>query len=434
MLRHLPAGLCAGLLLASTTTARQDDWPCFQGPTRTGTTGALDSKLDWGEAGPPVLWRTATGPGFGGVAVQGGEVFLFDHVLSEQDLLRCFDLETGSEKWSAGYEVQGRLQFPGSRSVPAVSEDLVYTCGGFGHVAAFDRKTHEIAWMEHLEETYDGELPIFGWSCAPLVVGDLVIYTALGEGVGLVALDRHSGEERWVSEPVGYSHSTPALLHLLGQPQIVFLSTSYQGSGNDQAAPTTISSFDPQDGSLLWRTETMLTRVPVPPPVQVDDSRFFVTGGYRSGSTLMRISREGDGYAFEELFHIERGAQTHQPILHDGYLYLAVNENWNDSRARRAEGGLLCLDLEGKERWRTGDSPYLGRGSVLLAGDRLLLQDGYSGVLRVVRASPEGFQVLAQTDPFGQDDGRDHEMWAPMALAGGRLLLRSQEELVCLRP
>jgi hypothetical protein len=32
-----------------------------------------------------------------------------------------------------------------------------------------------------------------------------------------------------------------------------------------------------------------------------------------------------------------------------------------------------------------------------------------------------------------ESTSRDGQMWAPMALAGGRLLLRSQEELVCVR-
>jgi hypothetical protein len=259
----------------------------------------------------------------------------------------------------------------------------------------------------------------------------MAIFAALGSEVGLVALDRQTGEELWVTETVGYSHSTPVLLDLLGEPQIVFLSTLYQTSGMDQAAPTTISSFDPEDGSLLWRTETSLTRLPVPGPVQIDAQRFFVTGGYRGGSTMLRIAKQDGKYSFEELFHIERGAQIHLPLLHEEHLYLLVNENWNEARNRRAEGGLLCLGLDGKERWRTGEAPYFGRGNALLAGEHLLIQDGYDGTLRAVRATPEGFRLEAEARLFEPTE-RDGQMWAPMALAGERLLLRSQEELVCL--
>ena len=112
-----------------------------------------------------------------------------------------------------------------------------------------------------------------------------------------------------------------------------------------------------------------------------------------------------------------------------------MNENWNDPRNLRKEGGLLCLGLDGKERWRTGDDPYFGRGSWVLAGDHLLLQDGKTGVLRVVEATGEGYRQVAEADLFGvgSEDRRDHQMWAPMALAGNRLLLRSQDELLCVQ-
>jgi hypothetical protein len=256
--------------------------------------------------------------------------------------------------------------------------------------------------------------------------------TPLGEEVGLLALDKKTGEEAWVTEPVGYSHSTPVLLELCGKPQVLFLSTTYETSGEDRASPTTIWSFDPRTGETLWRTETLLTRLPIPAPVRIDDQRIFLTGGYRGGSTLLEIRESGGRYAFEELFHVERGAQVHPPLVFEDHLYLLVNENWNDGRTRRKEGGLACLSLEGRELWRTGDAPFFGRGNALLAGGHLIVLDGHTGVLRVVRATPEGYREVAVATPFGEERGGDRQMWAPMALSGKKLLLRSQEELVCL--
>jgi hypothetical protein len=419
--------------LAWCLVASLQDWPQFGGPNGDFRVAEFDAKLDWGDKGPAELWRTTTGPGFGGAAVQGGEVFLLDCELGESELLRVFDLATGAEKWSQAYEAKGRVTFPGSRSVPAVTYDAVYTSGAFGHVACFDRATHEIRWMEHVQETYEGEDPGFGWSSSPLVVGDLVIFSALGEKVGLVALDRKTGEERWVSDGVGFSQSTPALLTLLGVPQLVILATPVQATGQDQAAPMSITSIDPKTGERLWRHELTLTRLPVARAVQVDPQRLFVTGGYRGGSTLLSIAKKDGGYALSELFHTERGAQVHAPLLHGDCLYLLANENWNEPRNRRSEGGLVCLGLDGKERWRTGDAPHFGLGSALLAGEHLLIQDGYDGTLRAVRASPASYQLEAEAKPFGAGSARDAQMWAPMALAGKRLVLRSQEALLCLQ-
>lgn len=409
------------------------DWPQFGGPNGDNRVARLATDFAWGEAGPKVLWRVPTGPGFGGAAVQGGEVFLFDCVLGESDVLRVFDLETGAEKWSVSYEAPGRVGFPGSRCVPAVTADAVYASGPFGHVTCFDRETHEIRWQDHVQETYGGEDPGFGFSSSPILVDDLVVFSALGAEVGLVAFDRASGEERWVTEGVGFSHSTPVRMSLLGEPQLVVLATADPATGQDLAAPMSLTSFDPRDGSRKWRHELTLTRLPVPGPVQIDAERFFLTGGYRSGSKLMRIAKKGGEYAFEELFACERGSQTHYPLLHGEHLYLLANENWNERpAARQAEGGLVCLGLDGKERWRTGAAPYFGRGSALLAGDHLLIQDGFDGTLRVVQASPEGYRQVAEAKLFATA-ARDGQMWAPMALSGERLLLRSQEELVCVR-
>ena len=426
--------LVSVLTLAHSTAAdAPSDWPEFKGPNRTSAVGAVDSSFEWGKGGPEILWRVETGPGYGGVAVVGGEVFMLDRETGESDVLRVRDLETGAELWSAAYEAVGRLNFPGSRTVPAVLEKLVVTTGGFGHVTTFDREQQSIVWSIDVREEYSGEMPMFGYAAAPLVVGDTVIVPALGEEVGLIALDLMTGEKIWATEALGTSHSTPTLLDLNGRLQVLFLSTTYQASGTDKPAPTTITSLDPESGGQLWQIETELTRLPIPGPVKVDDEHIFVTGGYRGGSTLIRIENEGDEeFYIDELFHIERGAQTHAPLLHEGHLYLLVNENWNYSR-RRSEGGLLCLTLEGVELWRTGDDPFFGRGSALLAGDKLLIQDGNNGVLRVVRATPDGYEQIAEANVFDAEDERDRQMWAPMALSGGLLLMRSQDELLCVK-
>jgi outer membrane protein assembly factor BamB len=49
------------------------------------------------------------------------------------------------------------------------------------------------------------------------------------------------------------------------------------------------------------------------------------------------------------------------------------------------------------------------------------------GVLTMAEASPAGFKMLARAKVL---DG--HETWAPLAIAGGRLIVRDLERLVCL--
>ena len=408
------------------------DWPQYMGPERTGRTELSGVDFQWSEDGPEIAWQIEVGPGFGGASVRDGEVYLLDREPGELDILRVIELETGEPIWDAIYESPGRLMYRGSRSVPTVTEKFVVTCGGMGRVMCFDREDQLDVWSIDLAEEYYGNLPTYGWSCSPLVVDDMVVMTVLGDDIGLAAFDLASGDKLWTTKPVGTSHSTPVLFDLLGELQIAFVSSPPGATSLNEAGVFTISSFSPKDGSLLWETETLGSTYPIPGPVQVGNDKLFITGGYRGGSALLQITKKGDEYSFERLFYSERGAQVHNPILYDEHLYLVVNENWNQPRNLRKEGGLLCLGLDGTEKWRTGSDPYFGRGNVILAGDHLLVQDGFNGTLRVVKASPKGYEEVASAAIFGENVRGDKQMWGAMALAGRHLLMRSQDTLVCV--
>lgn len=380
------------------------------------------------------LWTAELEPGFGGAAIADGEVLVLDSEAGVGDNLRAFNLATGHELWSFGYPAPGRLEFPGSRTTPIVAGELVYTCGPFGQVNCVDRRTRRSVWELDLERDCGGEQPTFGWSASPLVLEELVILPALGPEVGLVALDRFTGELRWRTGALGASQSTPVVLELLGASQLLFLSSEVEGLGAEVPTPMTVSAFDPSSGTKLWQVRTLLTRVPIPPPVRVDEERFFLTGGYRGGSTMMRIERDGEGYAIREEFHVGKGSQLHPPVVRDGHVYLLANENSNDSPLRRDQGGLVCLDLEGRELWSTGSDPYFGRGHALaLGGDYLLIQDGLSGILRLLRASPAGHELIATANVFASPPKAREKMWAPMVREGDILIARGETQLCCVR-
>lgn len=379
------------------------------------------------------VWKVKLEPGYGGAAIDGQDVFVLDRKPGTRDTLRVFDLDTGAERWTFGYAAPGRLEFTGSRTTPAVTKDLVYVSGSFGQVHCIDRGTHALRWRRELGGDCGGVQPDFGWAASPLIVGDLVILPALGPEVGLIAFDRFSGETRWQTDGLGHSHSTPVVLDLLGETQVVFLSSEVQGLGAEGPAPTTISAFNPVTGAKLWRFTTPLTSVPIPPPVQVDGERFFLTGGYGGGSSLIHLRREDGKIDFEVVFHVSKGSQLHPPVVHDGHIYLVANENSNDSRRKRHRGGLTCFDMQGDELWSTGADPYFGRGHVISLGDHLLIQDGLSGMLRLCLASPEGYSQVATANVFESPPKANKRMWATMAYSGGTFVVRGQDELRCVR-
>jgi outer membrane protein assembly factor BamB len=437
------------LWLSASLAGPDSDWPRFLGPNGNGTSPCRGLIRSFPPTGPEVCWSVDVGAGYGGVAVRDGEVVWLDRETGSADRLRVFDLEKGVELWSFSYDAPGRLQYAGSRCVPTVEEELVYLQSGLGQVYCVDRDLQEEAWSLDFQEDYEAEDPGYGWCQAPLVWGDLVIVAPLADEVSLVGLDRLSGEEIWRTAGYGFSHSSPTLVNLHGREQIVFLSARLDPDGRRDAPSqeddssslrrpllpatlTYLSSFLPATGDLLWQTGEYRSYYPIPVPVQVGDEHLLLTSGYTSGSALLQVQWQEDQAQVKKLFQQPRGSQIHVPIQVGDHFYLLANENDNDPRPRRKEGGLMCMDRAGQELWRTGDSPYFGRGCMIYADGLLIVQDGYNGVVRLIEPSPEGYRPLAEANLFGIHDRRDRQMWAPLALADGRLLLRSQRELKCV--
>lgn len=434
-------------VLLAATLVRADDWPNFQGPTRDGRSAETGLKLaGWAVDAPPLAWERSLNEGFGGAAVSGGEVFLLDRQDNASDVLLCLSLEDGSEKWSYSYEFPGKLPYPGSRGVPLVEEDAAYFVGGFGQVFRVNRETHEADWVVSLQERYGAEPPKWGWAQSAVKAGNVLVVPAMAEKVGLVGLDAATGEELWRTEGFGDSHSTPTILSLHGVEQAVFVATKRDGDLN---LGTTIS-VAPATGKVLWKTDLYFNKIPIPFPTKVTENLVFLTGGYGDGSCMVRVTESGGKWSVEKVFDLKQGTQIHPPFVIDGHLYLLANENDNHNGEARKTGGLMCLDFKGDTLWQTGDSPFMGRGNMILVDGHFLIQDGEVGYLRSVKPSPKGYEEVALTDVFGKkaevDEqvakqvaaGRevikmpDFKYWSPMALSDGRLVMRGQDHLKCL--
>jgi hypothetical protein len=193
-----------------------------------------------------------------------------------------------------------------------------------------------------------------------------------------------------------------------------------RGGGN----PGKVAGLSPDTGAILWTYDGFQCSIPIPYATVLPGDRVFVTGGYGAGSCMFQVTRTGDTFAVKEIFKTNLcGSQIHQPLFYKDYLY--VNSNSNER-----EDGMMCLSLDGQVKWKTADSWFattFERGPLLLADGMIITLDGKKGILHLVEPSPEAFKELAQARVFG-----GKEIWAPMALADGKLLLRNQQELRCL--
>jgi outer membrane protein assembly factor BamB len=415
--------------------ARADDWPQFQGPGRNAVSAekGLISSFD-GESGPAVLWRVGLNEGFGGAAIADGKVYVMDRLPGEADVLLCLDLETGRELWRYSQRVTGRLSFPGSRNTPTVEGDHVYMIGGFGHVSCLQRESGKLVWSLAIMEEFGVETPPnWGYAQSPLLVGEVLVACVLSEKVGLVGLDKRSGRILWKSRPLGSTMSQPAYFELQGVPQVVLLSTLDRDARKGLLAGCAID-----DGRILWSNDLYYNRFPIPVPVLVGEDRMLLTGGYECGSVLLGLEGSGEDIRMREIYRIKGGSQLHAPQLVGDHLFIMLNENANyKTRMQREEsGGLACLRIaDGREVWRTGNEPYFGRGSMILADGKLIIQDGHNGILRMVDPSSEGYRLLGEANVFDIAEGdldHDHQFWSPLALSDGRLVMRGQKQMICV--
>ena len=53
--------------------------------------------------------------------------------------------------------------------------------------------------------------------------------------------------------------------------------------------------------------------------------------------------------------------------------------------------------------------------------------DGKQGILNLIEPGPEGFKPLSSAQLLGKG-----EIWAPLALVDGKLLIRDEEQMKCV--
>ena len=402
-----PFLLALTLIGLATTAASAADWPQFLGPASNSVSPETGLLKSFPAGGPKVLWTVAVGPGYGGPAVEGGKVYLLDRVNDQKDALRCLNLADGKEEWRFEYDAPGTVGNNGSRSTPTVTDKFIFTVGLFGHLTCIDKTTHKPVWQKNILSDFGGgKLPKWAVSQSPIFYKGLLIVAPLNGTVGLVALDPATGAVKWQSKPVGgMQYASPEIVKVGGADAIAIMA----GGG--------AAMVNPASGNVLCQLPYKCS-IPIPNVTQVDDTRFFVTGGYKAGSALFQVAAGG----VKELWRdAQIGAHIQQPIVYKGCIYAVCNTNDRTD-------GLVCWDLAGKVLWQTGKSPSLDKGNLILTGDGTIYSmDGASGDLRIIQPDPAGYKELAKTPLLG-----GKEIWGAMAIANGKLLARDQKQLKCV--
>lgn len=410
------------ILFTAVTSAQ--DWPQYLGPNGNSSSPQKNILKTFPQNGPEVLWTANIGIGFGGPVIKSGKVYLLDRDDKTGDKLRCFDLANGKELWNFAYDAPGSVMFPGSRSVPAIDGNRIYSVGPYGQFYCIDINTHKPVWNKNIWTDYGGgEIPRWAITQCPLVMGDLVIVASQAPQAGVVAYEKLTGKVKWATPalgPVGYV--SPSMLKVGNENHIVMI-TAARGRG-ESAKEGKVVGIEPSNGKILWEYSNFQCGIPVPSAVDAGEGRALISGGYEAGSCLIKVSRKADGtYNVVELFKTkEFGAHTQPPVLANGNFYAQYSTN-------ERKDGLVCMNMQGEIKWKTTRKPLFDKGGIIFADGLLLVTDGMTK-LYLVEPDPTAFKPVATADLLS---GGANQNWAPLALAEGKLIIRDQKQLMCIK-
>lgn len=378
-------------------------YPQFQGPGRAGVLPGPRLARDWKASPPALLWRHPVGAGWAGLAVAHGRVVTLEQE-DEREVVVCYELGTGTRLWAHAYPARfhNPLAGLGPRSTPALAGGRVFAYGATGRLTALDLATGQSLWQHDVLVEHQAQVPEWGLSCSPLVLGHTVVVAAGGaNGRSLVAYRADTGAFLWGggNSPAGYA--SPVLTTLAGRAQLLL----HHGIG--------VAGHDPDTGTLLW--EFYQPKGPnVADPVVVATNRVVISTGYGVGARLLELGPgTNTAFAATERWRSPRlKSKFANFVFRDGFLY------------GLDEGVLACVDAQtGTQQWKEG---RYGHGQLLCVGD-LLLVTAENGEVALGEPRPEAYRELTRFRALAA------KTWNPPALAGDLLLVRNDVEAACYR-
>ena len=392
-------------LIGSVLSAEADDkdtaeWAQWRGPNRDGISSETGFLKSWSQEGPKVLWQIPLGDGYSGISIAQDKIYTM-FAEGDDEFVICLNASDGVEVWRFRSGTKFTEQRgDGPRSMPTVHGDSVFALGTEGKLYALDAHDGTKLWSHNFVEEFDSKIPTWGFSSSPLIEGDLLIVEAGGKDEkAIVAFDKKSGNVVWTNHTDEVGYSSPIPIDFGGVRQIIFLTSK------------TLLSLAPENGQIYWKY-SWPEGINIATPIFVPDDKIFISASYDKGAVLLRMVADGDRIGIEEVWK-SRVMKNHfnSSVLQGDYLYGFDNAI------------LTCIEANtGEEQWRHRG---FEKGSLLLADGHLIIL-GEGGKLALAEVSPNEYREKARFQLF------DDKCWTVPTLAGGKLYLRTQKEMVCL--
>jgi outer membrane protein assembly factor BamB len=402
------AALVAVAGILTTCTAIAGDWPQILGPHRNGVADGEILEERWPKGGPKIEWQFPVARGFAGVAVAAGKVAIFDRQ-EDSEVVTVRDVKTGKTLWSVKAPVRYESTIAsddGPRCVPLIHDNRVFVLGVAGRMRCLLLADGGEQWQRELFKDFDVPPSYFGVGSTPLLVGDKLLVNVGGrDSSGIVAFRVADGTTAWKATEEGASYSSPTLATIDGRQIAIFVTR------------LSVVGLEPQTGKVRFRFAfgqrgpTVNAATPL-----VIDGHLLVSASYGVGAVWAKLGAN----SAQELWRSDEimSSQYTTCVFKDGALFGI------DGRQDIPPAHLRAFDPRSRKVFWTEEN--FGTGNLILAGDKLLIMKT-DGELILAAADKSRYRELARAQIL---DGTAQPL---PALANGRLYVRDESTLKCLR-
>ena len=400
------------VLAIATATVSAADWPQFHGPNRDNKSTDKGLLKTWPEGGPSRIWEAAgIGRGYSTVAIVGNRIYTTGEIDGDC-VITALDMD-GKNVWTRKNGKAWDGSYPGTRSIPTITDGLLYHQSGIGNLVCLKSDSNEVVWSANILEEFDGRKPIWGLAESPLVIGDTVICTPGGKEVSMVALDRKTGEVVWKCTGAGDKpgYASPILIEYQGLKQIV------------TAMSESIVGVRASDGKLLWRyPHKVYADENITTPL-FHDGFLIVSGCVKKGTTSLQLQVSGDECSAEMHWH-NKTLDNKQGgiVLLDGRLY-----GYAETQSRSEPW--MCIDFKSGEtifQSAPVESSYKYKNGCLTYADGMFYLFSDNGNMCLAKPTDEGFEAAGR---LTIKDPGTRPTWAHPVVSGGRLYIRYGDKL-----
>lgn len=413
---------CTGIALALSSVAStvSAQWPQWGGKNRDFIADAKDLAAVWPEGGPKKIWSRPLGPGYSSISFDDDRLYTMyresdaenaadsmDPVLrnsAKDEIVVALDAKTGYTVWEYKYpapwpEGMDTVNLTGPNATPLVHDGKVYTFGLTGKLHCLDQKSGKRVWSHDVRAEFAAKMPGWGFASSPVVYKSSLILPIGGPGVGVMAFDLATGEVRWKNHAFVHTYSSPIVIRLDGEDEIVLL------------AGTEVLGMNPTSGEIEWRypfESNVMT------PIWGDDGILFISS-WDLGSRGLKLTRKDGKVSVEELWTTKLMKLGYTNAVRVGNLVCGCSAEYD-------EYFMTAIEVAtGKIAWREGG---FGMANVVHADGKLIIME--KGSLAIAAAPPSVLPLKSKVPSLQKSD------WMNPTIVGQRLFVRDHEEILAL--